>query len=85
MLTAGGLTVLTAALDQSIPTAWAAFAALRHLLSLNPIPLAQADANTALFSQMHGIRRLSALLCPPRPQHRPAHGRAGTVPTTFLL
>lgn len=61
---AGGLTLLTAALDQVNSVARYAFPVLRRLLANYTLPTEQAAANEALLARMQGLRRCSALLCP---------------------
>ena len=64
MSDAGGLTLLTAALEQGALVARHAFTVLRHLFAKHTLPFEQIAANEALLARMQGLRRCSALLCP---------------------
>ncbi len=64
MSDAGGLTLLTAALDQVNSVARYAFVVLQRLLAKDILPTEQTAANEALLARMQGLRRCSALLCP---------------------
>ncbi len=64
MSDAGGLTLLTAALDQGNVLAAHAFSVLQRLSAEPTLPIEQAAANEALLARMQGLRRCSALLCP---------------------
>ncbi|KAL0030823.1 hypothetical protein WJX77_008253 [Trebouxia sp. C0004] len=64
MLKSGGLTFLTAALEQVNSVARYAFTVLQRLLAKDILPIEQAAANEALLAHMQGLRRCSALLCP---------------------
>ncbi|KAL0051098.1 hypothetical protein WJX82_001855 [Trebouxia sp. C0006] len=64
MLKSGGLTLLTAALEQGALVARHAFTVLRHLFAKHTLPIEQIAANEALLARMQGLRRCSALLCP---------------------
>lgn len=61
-VTAGGLTILTAALDQEKCAAKYAFSVLHQLMDKRTLPAEQADANEALLARMQGLRRCSTLL-----------------------
>ncbi|KAL0038710.1 hypothetical protein WJX79_004386 [Trebouxia sp. C0005] len=64
MLKSGGLTLLTAALEQGKSVARHAFSVLHCLSSKPTLPAEQTAANEALLARMQGLRRCSALLCP---------------------
>jgi len=77
MSDAGGLTLLTAALEQGALVARHAFTVLRHLFAKHTLPFEQIAANEALLARMQGLRRCSApsslreviLLPPAFPSH----------------
>ena len=64
MSDAGGLTLLTAALEQGNAVASHAFSVLQRLTAEPTLSVEQAAANEALLARMQGLRRCSALLCP---------------------
>ncbi len=60
MADAGGLTLLTAALELGN----LAFSVLQRLSAKPTLPIEQVEANEDLLARMQGLRRCSALLCP---------------------
>ena len=61
---AGGLTLLTAALEQGKFVARHALSVLQRLSAKHALPTEQAAANETLLARMQGLHRRSALLCP---------------------
>lgn len=77
---AGALAVLVAALDKPQQVAWHAFMVLRHLLASIVLPQEQMEGNFALLARMHGLRRVSNLLCPFFPAGQALQAQAGAQP-----
>lgn len=77
MSNAGGLTLLTAALEQGKSVARHAFSVLHCLSSKPTLPAEQTAANEALLARMQGLRRCSALLCPIFSQDQASQAQRG--------